>query len=60
MNKEQQETLTRVGPGTPMGELLRRYWFPIGVSSELEQGQARAVRLFCQDLVLFRLPNGQA
>ena len=30
--KEQNERLTRVGPGTPMGELLRRYWQPIGVA----------------------------
>ena len=31
------ELLTRVGPGTPMGELLRRYWQPIGGASELDK-----------------------
>jgi len=34
--KEGQE-LTRVGPGTPMGELMRCYWIPAGLSSELDR-----------------------
>jgi 5,5'-dehydrodivanillate O-demethylase len=58
MTPERQERLTRVGPGTPMGELLRRYWFPVGVSSELGAGRALAVRLLGQDLVLFRTTTG--
>jgi 5,5'-dehydrodivanillate O-demethylase len=59
MTPKQQETLTRTSPGTPMGELLRRYWFPVGVSSELKNGRAHAVRLLCQDLVLFRTLSGE-
>ena len=35
MDKARNEMLTRVGPGTPMGELLRRYWHPIAGASEL-------------------------
>ena len=35
LTREENETLTRVGPGTPAGELLRRYWLPVGVASEL-------------------------
>jgi 5,5'-dehydrodivanillate O-demethylase len=58
MTPERQARLTRVGPGTPMGELLRRYWFPVGVSSELTAGAARRVRLLGEDLVLFRTPGG--
>jgi 5,5'-dehydrodivanillate O-demethylase len=57
---ERQERLTRVGPGTPMGGLLRRYWHPVGVSGELLPGQARAVRLLGEDLVLFRTLGGTA
>jgi 5,5'-dehydrodivanillate O-demethylase len=37
-----------------MGALLRRYWFPVGVSSELPAGKALPVRLLGEDLVLFR------
>ena len=33
---EQNELLTRVGPGTPMGDMMRRYWQPIGAVSELD------------------------
>jgi len=29
MTPEENETLTRVGPGTPGGEMLRRYWWPV-------------------------------
>jgi phthalate 4,5-dioxygenase oxygenase subunit len=53
-------TLTRVGPGTPMGNLIRRYWIPAAMSEEiLEPGGAPArVRLLGEDLVVFRDPNG--
>lgn len=51
---EQQRTLTEVGPSTRMGGLMRRYWLPVGASSELPAGEARRVRIMCEDLVLFR------
>ena len=35
LSREENELLTQVGPGTPMGELLRRYWYPIAAASEL-------------------------
>ena len=35
LTKEQNERLTRVGPGTPLGTLLRRYWWPVAGVSEL-------------------------
>jgi 5,5'-dehydrodivanillate O-demethylase len=59
MSHEQQERLTRVGPGTPMGKLLRNYWFPILASVELAAGQAREVRLLGEDLAVFRYPDGE-
>jgi phenylpropionate dioxygenase-like ring-hydroxylating dioxygenase large terminal subunit len=45
--------LTEVGPGTPMGELLRRYWHPIGLAADAG-ATPRAVRALGEDLVLFR------
>ena len=36
LTKEQNERLTQVGPGTPMGELMRRYWHPIAASAEVK------------------------
>lgn len=45
--------LTHVGPGTPMGELMRRYWQPVCLSSELRD-LPLAVRILGEDLVCFR------
>jgi phenylpropionate dioxygenase-like ring-hydroxylating dioxygenase large terminal subunit len=46
--------LTEVGPGTPMGELLRRYWHPIAVAAEVPTDAPQRVRLLGEDLILFR------
>ncbi len=51
--------LTRVGPGTPAGELLRRYWHPICLSAELADLPKR-VRILGEDLVAFRDGQGRA
>jgi 5,5'-dehydrodivanillate O-demethylase len=59
LSAEKQEILTRVGPGTPMGELLRRYWYPIAAESELAAGRVRRVRLLGEDLALFRDVHGR-
>ena len=45
MNKEMSETLTRVGPGTRMGELLRRYWVPALASREIAEADGPQVRV---------------
>lgn len=50
--------LAEVGPGTPMGELLRRYWHPIGLSEDASD-LPRAVRALGEDLVLFRDRSGR-
>ncbi len=50
--------LTEVGPGTPGGEYLRRYWHPFLLSSELKD-TPRVVRLLGEDLVLFRDRGGR-
>src|SRR2546430_10333705 len=54
LSVEENERLTRVGPGTPMGELLRRYWYPIAVTSQFQGPGTRPVRLLGEDLVLYR------
>ena len=59
LTREENERMTRVGPGTPAGELLRRYWYPIGVSQDLTDEQpTRFVRLIGEDLVLFKDKSG--
>jgi nitrite reductase/ring-hydroxylating ferredoxin subunit len=50
--------LTDVGRGTPMGELLRRYWHPVGLIAHATD-TPRALRILGEDLVLFRDGNGQ-
>ena len=59
MKLQQQERLTRVGPGTPMGGLMRRYWHAIAASSQLRAGSIRAIRLLGENLVLFRTSENQ-
>ncbi len=45
--------LTEVGPGTPCGELMRRYWQPIAVSEDVRD-LPRKVRILGEDLIVFR------
>lgn len=53
LTDEQNARLTEVGPGTPGGELLRRYWQPVGASAEVRRRGVIAVRVLGEDLVLF-------
>lgn len=50
---EEDKELTHVGPGTPCGEYLRRYWHPVALSDELKDLPKR-IRIMGEDLVLFR------
>jgi 5,5'-dehydrodivanillate O-demethylase len=60
LTAEDNELLSRVGPGTPAGELLRRYWYPICFAQDLsEESPTRFVRLLGEDLVLFRDKSGR-
>jgi phenylpropionate dioxygenase-like ring-hydroxylating dioxygenase large terminal subunit len=60
LSKEENELLTRVGPGTAMGTLLRHYWIPALLSEELSGPDCTPVRvrLLGEDLVAFRDTNG--
>jgi phenylpropionate dioxygenase-like ring-hydroxylating dioxygenase large terminal subunit len=52
-NPSYRAELTEVGAGTPMGELLRRYWHPVGLASDAGE-RPRSVRVLGEDLILFR------
>lgn len=56
---EENERLTRVGPGTPMGDLMRRYWHPIAAVSQLEENGTKPIRLLGENLVLFKDLKGR-
>ena len=60
LNQNDNELLTRVGPGTPMGEMLREYWVPACRSAKLEaDGAPERVRLFGENFVAFRATDGR-
>ncbi len=59
LTAEMNDRLTKVGPGTPMGELMRRYWHPIAGSAQLNaETPTKEVRLLGEDLVLYRDASG--
>src|SRR5579884_4152243 len=61
LTHEENELLTRTGPGTPMGHIFRRYWLPALLSDELEaDGEPKQIRLLGQRLVAFRDSQGRA
>ena len=45
LSAEDNELLTRVGPDTPMGALVRRFWFPILLSAEIEEPDSEPLRI---------------
>jgi 5,5'-dehydrodivanillate O-demethylase len=58
LTPEMNERLTRVGPGTACGELMRRYWIPIAPFAQLLENPVRKVRFLGEDLVLYRDRSG--
>ncbi len=61
LSESENQRLTRVGPGTPAGNLFRRYWIPALLSSEVADpdGPPVRVKLLNEDLVAFRDTNGE-
>lgn len=60
MNAQENELITHVGPGTPAGELLRRYWQPAALTEELDGPRPlKPVTLLGEELVLFRDEQGR-
>lgn len=58
LSEERNRRLTQVGPGTPMGELMRRYWHPVAAVSQLDDKPVLPLRLLGENLVLFRTGEG--
>ena len=58
---QENELLTRVGPATPMGDLMRRYWHPVAAAAELDASSFRTkeVRILGEDLVLCKDRSGR-
>lgn len=62
MKAEQNELITRIGPGTPCGKLMRHYWQPVALVDEFDprldermlQRPLKAVRVLGQDFILFK------
>jgi phthalate 4,5-dioxygenase len=61
LSEADNQRLTQVGPGTPMGNLFRRYWIPCLLSEELPErdGAPVRVRLLGEDLIAFRDSEGK-
>src|SRR5437867_11571595 len=61
LSKEENELICRVGPGTPMGNLMRQYWVPALMSSELPEPDCAPlrVRLLGEELIAFRDSDGR-
>src|SRR5437867_8700453 len=61
LSREDNELLTRTASDTPMGALLRQYWIPVVLSSEVAAGgRVKRVKLLGERLIAFRAKNGQA
>jgi 5,5'-dehydrodivanillate O-demethylase oxygenase subunit len=58
LSREENERFTRIGPGTPMGDLLRRYWHPVGCTETVTRKPQR-VKVLGEELVLYRGASGQ-
>ena len=59
LTTENNKILTETSAGTPMGDLLRRYWYPIAAVGELEEKPTKRVRLLGEDLVLYKDLGGR-
>src|SRR6266851_6898332 len=61
LNKEDNDLVTKVGPGTPIGNLMCQYWLPAMLSSELPHADSDPVRvlLLNEQLIAFRDSNGK-
>lgn len=60
LSAEQNRILTQVGPGTPGGELLRRYWHPVAIAKDLtHERPTMLLRILAENLVLFMDKEGR-
>jgi hypothetical protein len=60
ISQEENSLLTQTGPGTPCGDLMRRYWQPVALTAELPAGaNPMSVRILSEDSALFRDAQGR-
>jgi len=59
LTERENDRLSRVGPGTPMGNMLRRYWHPVATIPDLDREKVLAVRILGEDLALYRSDRGE-
>ena len=59
LSREENDQLTRVGPGTPMGAVLRHYWYPVAFVRELDEFPVKQVRLLGEEWAVFKTPEGE-
>src|SRR4051812_19977081 len=61
LSARDNDVLCRVGPGTPVGNMMREYWIPALMSSELDSpdGPPQRLRLLGEDLIAFRATSGE-
>ena len=59
LTQQENDELTQVGPGTPMGDVLRHYWYPVAFVRELEEFPVKEVRLLGENWAVFRTPSGE-
>lgn len=58
LTAEENARITKVGAGTPMGDLMRRYWHPVAVTSQLDENPVKEVKILGESLVLYRDKTG--
>lgn len=59
LTQQENDELTQVGPGTPMGDVLRHYWYPVAFVRELDEFPVKEVRLLGENWAVFRTPCGE-
>ena len=59
LTAEQNDELTQVEPGTSMGEVLRRYWYPVAFTRERAEFPVKRVELLGEFFALWRQPSGR-
>src|SRR4051794_35780765 len=59
ITKEENDRLTLIGPGTFMGNLMRRYWHPVTAVAALDKDPVQPVRLLGENLIIYRDEAGK-
>jgi 5,5'-dehydrodivanillate O-demethylase oxygenase subunit len=59
LTAEQNADLTQIGPGTPMGAVLRNYWYPVALTRELEEFPIKKARLLSENWAVFKTGEGK-